>query len=201
MSPRQRLPVRDKLLLLRLARLLRQGSLLAHNTGTLPGIAAAANHRKAAIRLCRFKQRKGPFLLLADSLRTALGLSIYLPGKLRRAMLEAWPGPTTFILLSAGAHAKNISSACFSGRSIAVRVDADPACRYLAKLVGGLLISSSLNRKDQAVQRPNRRLRMRWQRHLGGQFSSLAGSGKASLLLKWSGSRLLSLRQPKTAQD
>jgi len=119
------LPVRDKLHLLRIARLLRQGSLLAHNTGTLPGIAAAASHRTAAIRLCRFKQRNGPFLLLADSQHTALGLSIYLPCKLRQAMLEAWPGPTTFILPSAGAHAKTISSACFSVRSIAVGVDAD----------------------------------------------------------------------------
>jgi len=195
------LPVRDKLHLLRIAELLRQGSLLAHNTGTLPGIAAAAGHRKAANRLCRFKQRKGPFLLLADSQHTALRLSIYLPCKLRRAMLEAWPGPTTFILPSAGADAKNISSACFSGRSIAVRVDADIACRYLARLVGGFLISSSLNRKGQSVQRPDRRLRMRWQRHLGAQFSSLAGSGNASSLLKWTGSRLLSLRQPEAAQN
>ena len=195
------LPVRDKLRLLHIARLLRQGSLLAHNTGTLPGIAAAAGHRKAAIRLSRFKQRKGPFLLLADSQHTALDLCIYLPNKLRRAMLESWPGPTTFILPSAGADAKNISLACFSGRNIAVRVDADVACRYLAKLVGGFLISSSLNRKDLPVQRPDHRLRMRWQRHLGAQFSSLAGSGNASSLLKWTGSRLLSLRQPQTVQD
>jgi len=195
------LPVQNKLHLLRIAHLMRQGSLLAHNTGTLPGIAAVAGHSKAAIRLCRFKQRKGPFLLLADSQHTAMGLSVYLPGKLRRAMLEAWPGPTTFILPSAGAHANNMAPSCFSGRSIAVRVDADPACRYLAKLVGGLLISSSLNRKNQAVQRPGRQLRMRWQRHLDAQYSYFAGSGKASSLLKWTGSRLLSLRQPKTTQD
>jgi L-threonylcarbamoyladenylate synthase len=195
------LPVRDKLLLLRIARLLRQGALLAHDTGTLPGIAAAAGHRKAAIRLCRFKQRKGPFLLLADSQHTALRLSIYLPGALRRAMLEAWPGPTTFILPSAGVHTKIIASACFSGRSIAVRVDADVACRYLARLVGGFLISSSLNRKNQPVQRPDRRLRMRWQRYLGAQFSSLTGSGNASSLLKWTGSRLISLRQPEPPQN
>jgi len=71
----------------------------------------------------------------------------------------------------------------------------------LAKLVGGFLISSSLNRKDQSVQRPDRRLRMRWQRHLGAQFSSVAGSGNASSLLKWTGSRLLSLRQLQAAQD
>ncbi len=195
------LPVRDKLLLLRIAHLLRRGALLAHNTGTLPGIAAAAGNRKAAIRICRFKQRKGPFLLLADSMHTALRLSIYLPGQLRRAMQQAWPGPTTFILPSASVRVANISSVCSSGRSIAVRVDADRACRYLAKLVGGLLISSSLNRKDQPLQRPDRRLRMRWQRHLGAQFSSCAGSGNASTLLKWTGSRLHSLRQPEVAQN
>jgi tRNA A37 threonylcarbamoyladenosine synthetase subunit TsaC/SUA5/YrdC len=80
------------------------------------------------------------------------------------------------------------------GRAIAVRVDADPACRYLAHLSGGLLISSSLNRKQQPVQAPSRRLRMRWHRHLSAQIGFGDSSGCASSLLKWSGAKLHVLR-------
>jgi len=180
--------------LLHIARLLRRGVLIAHRTGTLPGVAALATNQAASRRLCAFKQRRGPFLLLADSVRSALGLSIYLPTALRRAMHQAWPGPNTFIIPSAGPRASKVSSVCFSRRSIAVRVDADPACRYLAHLVGGLLISSSLNRKNQSVQEPDRCLRMRWHRHLGAQISLGQSGGCASSLLKWSGSRLHVLR-------
>jgi len=75
-----------------------------------------------------------------------------------------------------------------------MRVDADPACRYLAHLVGGLLISSSLNRRNQSVQEPGRRLRMRWERHIGAQISLGESRGNASSLLKWKGSRLHVLR-------
>ena len=177
-----------------MARLLRRGILIAHHTGTLPGVAALATSQAASSKLCDFKQRRGPFLLLADSMRSALGLSVYLPSALRRAMQQEWPGPNTFIIPSFGARASKVSSVCFSGGSIAIRVDADPACRYLAHLVGGLLISSSLNRNNQPVQEPNRRLRMRWQRHLGAQISFGESSGSASSLLKWKGSRLHVLR-------
>jgi L-threonylcarbamoyladenylate synthase len=193
---RQKMPVCQKLHLRRAACLLRRGGLVAHHTGTLPGVAAMPYHPAAAVRLCRFKQRRGPFLLLADSPRTAISLAAYLPPVLRRAMRSVWPGPVTFVVPAAGASAERLSSICFTGRSIAVRVDADPACRYLARLCGGLLVSSSLNRRNQPVRLPDRRLRMRWHRHLAAQISSGGGSGNASSLLKWSGSRLHVLRGP-----
>lgn len=193
---RQKLPVRTRLHLRHAARLLRRGGLVAHQTGTLPGVAALPNHPDAAVRLCRFKQRHGPFLLLADTPRTATSLAVYLPPALRRAMRSAWPGPVSFVIPAAGASMARLSRICYTGCSIAVRVDADPTCRYLAWLCGGLLISSSLNRRNQSVRLPDRRLRMRWHRHLVAQISSGAGSGNPSSLLKWSGSRLHALRAP-----
>jgi len=108
-------------------------------------------------------------------------------------MRQLWPGPATIIVPSAGAM-HGLSPACFAGRSVAVRVDADIACRYLAKLCGGLLISSSLNRKSDPVQQPGRRLRIRWHRHLAGSLGFGGGSGNASCLLKWQGSTLKVLR-------
>lgn len=189
--------MRLKLQLLHTSQLLRHGGLVAHRTGTLPGVAAMPDHPSAVVRLCRFKQRRGPFLLLADTPRTAFSLAVYLPPVLRRATQQAWPGPVTFIVPAAGLSTARISSACFNGRDIAVRVDADPACRYLAQLCGGLMISSSLNRRGQSVRLPDRRLRMRWHRHIVAQVSSGSGSGSPSALLKWSGSRLRVLRAPE----
>lgn len=181
-----------------MACVLKAGGLIAHNTGTLPGIAVHPDHPHAILRLCRFKQRSGPFLLLADSQKTAFSLCTRLPAKLRRCMQGLWPGPATFILPSAGSAATGMPPACFSGRSIAVRVDADIACRYLAGLCGGTLISSSLNRKGAAPQQPHRRLRMRWHRYLAGSLSAVdrkaSGSGSASCLLQWQGSKLHVLR-------
>ncbi|OIO68974.1 MAG: hypothetical protein AUJ58_07270 [Zetaproteobacteria bacterium CG1_02_55_237] len=184
---------------------MRRGGLIAHHTGTLPGVAAVARNQAAARQLCNFKQRRGPFLLLADSVHSALGLCIHLPSALRKTMSQAWPGPATFIVPAAGADATDITPACFGGRTIggraiAIRVDADLACRYLAHLVGGLLISSSLNRKKQPVQAPSRRLRMRWHRHLNAQISFGDSSGCASSLLKWSSAHLHILRGSMPAQ-
>jgi L-threonylcarbamoyladenylate synthase len=165
-----------------------------------------ASNKTAARQLCSFKQRRGPFLLLADSMKRALGLCIHLPTALRKAMSQAWPGPVTFIVPAAGPRKSDISPVCFGGRSIggraiAIRVDADPACRYLAHISGGLLISSSLNRKNQPVQAPGRRQRMRWHRHLSARIGFGASSGCASSLLKWSGARLHILRGSMPAQN
>jgi len=144
-------------------------------------------------RLCRFKQRRGPFLLLADSQHTANRLCTRLPSGLRRSMRQLWPGPASFIVPSAGA-INGLSPVCFSGRSLALRVDGDIACRYLAKLCGGLLISSSLNRKNNPVQQADRRLRMRWHRHVSAALGFADSSGSASCLLKWQGCTLKLLR-------
>jgi len=189
---------------------LHRGGLIAHHTGTLPGVAAEATNPAGAAKLCRFKQRHGPFLLLADSIQRAFGLCIYLPASLRKAMYQAWPGPITFIIPSAGARATGVSPVCFGGRAtgsqsirgrtIAVRVDADLACRYLAHTTGGLLISSSLNRKNDPLQSPGRGLRMRWHRHLNAQIDFGDSSGCASSLLKWSGAQLHVLRGSIPAQ-
>lgn len=176
--------------------MLQRGGLIAHHTGTLPGIAALPTHRAAVRRLSRFKQRPGPFLLLADSQHTAASLSTRLSQGLRQAMRQCWPGPVSFILPSARTSRRRLAPACYAGRNIAVRVDADAACRHLARLCGGLLISSSLNRRSEPVQQPSRRLRMRWHRHLAGCISdaSRKGEGRASSLLQWRGGRLHALR-------
>jgi len=174
---------------------LKYGGLLAHNTGTLAGVAASPFNPLAMQRLVHFKQRHGPFLLLADSIRTAFQLAIYIPTALRSEMQQAWPGPTSIIFPCRPSRITGLSRKnCYAGRRIAVRVDSDADCRYLAAQNGGLLASSSLNRKNQRVQTPDKRLQMRLHRHLNDALTGANGSGIASQIVQWKNRRLHVLR-------
>jgi len=180
-----------KLKTLKAAKKLRKGGLLAHQTSTLAGVAAAAHSSLGLKKVQWFKQRHAPFLLLADSVSTALQQAIYLSPHLRKLAKQSWSGAVTLVF-----PAKQVlPSACYQRGYIAVRVDGDKETRRLAKLSGGLLLSSSLNRKGQAVQQPNMRLRYRWQRHLSGVLQpTQMATGKASKIFKVSGSKVYPLR-------
>jgi len=182
--------IRKKLRALRAARTLRQGKLVAHDTSTVTGIAASPLCPKAVRQLQQFKQRLGPFVFIADSMRTVISHTRYLPPPLRRAMRQAWPGNTTFVLPGRS----GLPHACYARGKIALRVDADTTCRRLAKLSGGLILSSSLNRRKQPLQSPSRPLRMRWHRHIDGIIANENKSNIPSRLLLWKKDRLLTLR-------
>ncbi|HKJ82651.1 MAG TPA: Sua5/YciO/YrdC/YwlC family protein [Mariprofundaceae bacterium] len=180
----------DTLRLRRAASRLRRGQLLAHTPSTVSGVAAHPLSDRAMVRLQRFKQRPGPFLLLADSMRTAARWARFLPPALRRTMRQEWPGRTTLIYPGR----PGLPSSCYQQGRIAVRVDADAASRYLSHLCGGLLVSSSLNRRGLAIRRPGRRLRMRWHRHISAAIPGRAVAGARPsklLLLERSGLRRL----------
>lgn len=173
-------PLVAKLAALRAARLLNGGALLAHHTATLPGVVVSPGSPSAVARLIRYKQRQGPFLLLADSLATALSLSRNCTPALRKKARASWPGPVTLVFPAR----PGLPPACYRRGRVAVRVDASPQVRSLAKACGGLLISSSLNRRGGSTADPDRRLSMRLHRHLAGVVPGAAGSGRASTLLR-----------------
>ncbi len=176
--------------LLHAARVLRAGGLLAHNTSTLPGIAASPDSKTAIKRMCRFKQRNSPFLLLADSTRTATKVCRRISPELRHAMKQCWPGHTTLIFPAR----PGLPKVCYERGLVAVRVDASVEVRRLAKACGGLIVSSSLNRKGKPLSQPGRSLRMRWQRHLHACDPEGSPAGKPSALFRLSGRRLQKLR-------
>lgn len=165
--------------LLRAARLIASGGLLAHPTSTIAGVAAHPSSPQGIMQLQHFKQRRGPFLLLSDSRKTAMRLARHIPPALRQFTKEHWPGRTTIIY----AARPGLPGACYNRGRIAVRVDADEHCLYLAKRCGGLLLSSSLNRKGGATARPERRQIMRWHRYIRSCFDHGPVSGKPSALL------------------
>ncbi|MDX8391435.1 MAG: Sua5/YciO/YrdC/YwlC family protein [Mariprofundaceae bacterium] len=188
------LKIRSKIRLLKAARILKHGGMIGHSTATLPGVAVSPVCKIAMQRMARFKQRGGPFLLIADSLRSVYRLAVHVPLALRRNMQRAWPGATTFVLPARPTKKTGLAADCYQQRRIAVRIDADAECRFLATRIGGLMASSSLNRKGQTVQKPNRRLRMRLHRHLDAAIRGENGSGHASAILQWRSNRLHVLR-------
>ncbi len=169
-----------KLQALRAARALRAGGLLAHNTSTLPGIAASPFSHRAVSQMCRFKQRSGPFLLLASSRNIASGLARHLTPELRQAMKRYWPGHTTLIFPAR----PGLPGSCYEGGQVAVRVDASDEVRRLARACGGLILSSSLNRRGKANLTADRRLRMRLKRHVRICLAGGVTTGRPSTLLR-----------------
>lgn len=159
--------------------MLRTGGLVAHGTATVPGVAAHPESRRAMIRLQRFKGRKGPFLLLADCRHTAACWARYFTPALRQAMRRDWPGTTTLVF----AGRPGLPQACYQRGNIAVRVDAHASSRLLSRYAGGLLISSSLNRRGGPIAAPSRRLRWRWRRYLAACLVAGGSISRPSRLL------------------
>jgi tRNA A37 threonylcarbamoyladenosine synthetase subunit TsaC/SUA5/YrdC len=171
---------------------LQRGGLLAHQTGTLAGVAANPNLSVSIKKLQRFKQRQSPFLLLAASSSVALQQARYISSSLRKCAKTSWPGAVTLVF----AAKKGLSKACYHHGMMAIRVDADVEARRLAQLCGGLLLSSSFNRKSQAV------LALTPQNHM--RFSALLDDilmptqaniqGEASHIYQITGSKIIRLR-------
>ena len=172
--------IQNKLAALRAATVLHRGGIIAHHTATLPGVAASPRQAGSVNKLVSFKQRHGPFLLLADSLRSATALIRFYSPHLRRLIRESWPGPVTLIVPAK----PGLNPICYRQSRVAVRVDASLQTRQLAAASGGLILSSSLNRRGGSTAKPERRLRMRWHRHLDTVLQGPAGTGKASVLLR-----------------
>jgi L-threonylcarbamoyladenylate synthase len=128
----------------------------------------------------RFKKRKGPFLLLADSKRTARAFVRWYPTGLRKLIKTKWPGNTTLLVPGR----PGLPSVCYQKGMLAIRVDADAVCRRLAGACGGILLSSSLNRRGGLLRKPCYAVQMRWHRFLSGRANVGASSGEASSIYK-----------------
>ncbi|RMG91974.1 MAG: translation factor [Zetaproteobacteria bacterium] len=153
--------------------------MIAHETSTLPGAAVCPDARGLA-RLQSFKGRKGPFLLLARDRATALHWARWIPSLLRRMARSQWPGSTTLVFPGR----PGLPPACYRRGQLAVRVDASPMVRLLAREAGGLVLSSSLNRRGGVTKCPERQSMWRWRRYFGGWMSDGASSGRASRMLR-----------------
>jgi len=184
------LGVKEKLSALRMVAVLQQGGLIGHYTSTLPGVACSPKFTQGIQRMQRFKERKGPFLLLADSRQTARKLIRWYPSGLRRLIKQRWPGATTLVVPGR----PGLPPACYEKGMVAIRVDAHTACCRLAQACGGLLLSSSLNRRGGVVRRPCYAVQMRWHGFLNGRSSRGSTQGEPSALYRVSAGGMQKLR-------
>lgn len=130
--------------------------------------------------MCRFKKRRGPFLLLVDSVQTAAGYIRWYPSGLRQLIKTVWPGQTTLVLSGR----PGLPPVCYQKGMLAIRVDADLACRRVARACGGTLLSSSLNRRGGEVRRPCYAVQMRWHRFLSARANVGNCGGEASAIIR-----------------
>jgi L-threonylcarbamoyladenylate synthase len=128
--------------ILRAARLIRDGGIVAHATEYCFGLACDPHNVGAVMRLLKLKQRavrRGLILLAADIDQIAgyvTGIPAY--------VADTWPGPHTWLLEPAsvprwitGAHAR-----------VALRVTAHPQAAALARAAGPI-VSTSANRSGE----------------------------------------------------
>jgi len=180
-----------KIQTLKAGEVLRRDGVIAHQTSTLAGIAANVQSLKAIRKAQTFKQRQAPFLLLADSVHTALQQAIYISPKLRKLAKSSWPGAVTLVFRAK----KRLNPACYQKGCIAIRVDSDAQTRQLAKACGGLMLSSSFNRKNQAVQPLQRQQRYRQHRFVGAVLArKTQGNTRASSIYKITPQQVIQLR-------
>jgi len=141
---------------------LQQGRLLAHPTSTVAGIASNPQSHASIQRLQTFKQRQAPFLLLAASKKTVFQQCRYITLPLRSMLRQYLDTSVTLILPTKD----NLPSACQKRGRIAIRLDANHETRRLAKACGGLLLSSSFNRRGKPILSLSPVIRMRLSRHI-----------------------------------
>lgn len=184
--------IREKLIACTAAQKLRNGKILAHNTATVAGVVACIDTASGIHRLQRFKQRPGPFLLLAASTSDALRLSRVRSNTLKKLAHYHWPGPVTLVFPARS----GLPQACYHHGTVAVRVDASSEVRQLARCMGGLLLSSSLNRRGKKGRPATRHSHLHFSSWISGRVQSISTkpNGKASAIFIIKGSRVKQLR-------
>jgi L-threonylcarbamoyladenylate synthase len=121
------------------------GGLVAYATASCFGLGCDPRNPRAIARLLRLKRRrkhKG-FILIADRF-SRLAPFVQVPDNDARRRLEfVWPGPHTWLIAASPKTSRWVRGA---NAKVAVRVDAHPDARTVCAIVGGALVSTSLNR-------------------------------------------------------
>jgi L-threonylcarbamoyladenylate synthase len=147
---------------LRAARVVRGGGVVAYPTEAVFGLGCLPHDRKAVERVLAMKRRswhKG-LIVIGASLEQLERYVVLPPEPRRREVLASWPGPHTWILDARAGVPRWITG----GRaSVAVRWTAHPVAAALCLAVGEALVSTSAN----VSRRPPHRRPLRLRRDFG----------------------------------
>ncbi len=137
---------------LRAARVLARGGVIANATEGVIGLAALANNREAGQRIRRLKRRPRakPFIVVAVNVEQLRKL-VRFDSPYRDQVLASWPGPHTWVLPACPRAPKWLVS---KTHDMAVRVTAHPQMASLCRRVGPIVSTSA----NPAGRRPARTL-------------------------------------------
>ena len=136
------------------AAVLKRGGVIAYPTEGVWGLGCDPFNAAAVQRLLALKCRpveKGLILIGGDLSQLDSLIDLFALDPLRRkAVLDSWPGPQTWLLPATPAVPEWITGAHVS---VAVRVSAHPPVQVLCAAFGGALVSTSANRADAPAPR------------------------------------------------
>lgn len=127
-----------------IARIVRQGGLIAYPTEAVYGLGCRPADAAACERLLHLKRRdpgKGLILITDDLSRVAFWLQP-VPTEAQRRAEATWPGPHTWLWPARGGCPPWLTG---PGHRLAIRITAHPLVRALCAAAGTALISTSAN--------------------------------------------------------
>jgi L-threonylcarbamoyladenylate synthase len=132
----------------RVARVVREGGVIAYPTEAVFGLGCDPLNAKAVERLIGIKGRpaaKGLILIAAEPEQLEPFI-LPLPAQRREEILASWPGPVTWVLPARPTTAERLTG----GRpTLAVRVTAHPLAAALCRACAMPLVSTSANRSGE----------------------------------------------------
>jgi L-threonylcarbamoyladenylate synthase len=128
------------------ASVLQHGGIVAMRTDTLYGLLASVNRPDGLARLLRLKERPAgkPFVLVAADWIGVRSVTSWLPAVARSLAARHWPGPLTLVLPAAAGLPAEVTA---QGRTVAVRVPADPLLRAVVAATRCPVAAPSANRE------------------------------------------------------
>jgi L-threonylcarbamoyladenylate synthase len=122
--------------------ILKEGGVVVYPTETVYGIGCVPSDPDAAQRVCEIKQRADkPLPLICSDIEYARKVVEMTPAAEKLAA-KFWPGPLTMVL---SAKVKYSMWVTHGASTLAVRVTEHPVAQKLAKLAGGVIVSTSAN--------------------------------------------------------
>ncbi len=124
------------------ALILREGGVVVYPTETVYGLGCIPSDTDAAQRVCELKQRADkPLPLICSDIEAARKIVGFTPSAEKLAA-RFWPGPLTMVLPARVKYSPWVNR---GAGTLAIRVTDHPVAQRLAKLSGGVIVSTSAN--------------------------------------------------------
>jgi L-threonylcarbamoyladenylate synthase len=128
------------------ATIVKLGGLVVYPTETVYGLGCAPHILEAAEKLCKLKGRSDKSLPLICHSTEFASKIVELNPAAERLAERFWPGPLTLVLPAKQEYSRWVTH---GAKTLAVRVPGHPVSRELARLSGGVIVSTSANKAGE----------------------------------------------------